>query len=428
MIKLKRCLITLSALVVFFLFATQICLGSLLLVNPYRDDWSTFGHNPARTGVSDAVISNRSTQNWEVGWSSSRLDSPAVAYGYVYFKIGHVVCYDAFTGVTVWEAERKASEDIWSVAVAYGYVYSVSDGYVYALNASTGKQVWEYALKFEIDEEDDDKNDEFYAPTIANGVVYVGCGDYNLYAFDAYNGKKLWNYTTEAKVRSCPAVAEDIVYVSSNDGNIYALDSITGTKIWKYNTGRRTQYPFESCPAVADGVVYVGSSNRTFYAIDALNGSKIWSYNIGGIYSTPTVANGYVYAADQNTVYAFEALTGTKIWTFTHPSFSPEYGSPTVADGIVYVGSSGGDSYSGRFYALNAYTGDKIEEIEMSSKVFSTPAIAYGIVYVATSTRLYAMNSSDFTLASPLPIIIICVTIITIVALGLYVYKKKKNR
>jgi len=417
-----------SALVILFLFSTQFCLGSFLLVNAYTDDWRMFAHDPARTGISEAVVSNRSAQNWDVGWSRSRLDSPAVAYGYVYFKMGHVVCYDAFTGETIWESEREASEDIWSVAVAYGYVYSDSDGYVYALDASTGEQVWEYELKFEIDEEDDDKNDEFYAPAIADGVVYVGCGDYNLYALDAYNGKKLWNYTTEAKVRSCPAVADGIVYVSSNDGNIYAFNAATGAKIWKYNTGRRTQYPFESCPAVANGVVYVGSSNRTFYAIDALNGSKIWSYNMGGIYSTPAVANGYVYAADQNTVYAFDASTGTKKWTFTHPSFSPEYGSPTVADGIVYIGSSGGDSYSGRFYALNAYTGYKIEEIEMSSKIFSTPAIAYSMVYVATSTRLYGLNSSDFRLTSPLPLITIGFAAITIVALGLYIYKKKRNK
>jgi outer membrane protein assembly factor BamB len=412
-----------------FLLSIQFSVVFVLQVNASSEEWPMYGHDNARTGWSEATFVNTtSAQNWEVGWTETRLDSPAVAYGYVYYKLGHVVCYDAYTGDTVWESAREASGDVWSVAVAYGYVYTDSDGYVYALDAYTGNQVWEYELNFVIDEEDDDKNDEFYAPAVANGIVYVGCGDYNLYAFDAYEGTKLWNFTTEAKVRSCPAISEGIVYFTSNDGNVYALDAGTGTKIWSYNTGRRTQYPVESSPAVADGVVYVGSANRTLCALNAFDGSKIWSASIGGIYSAPAVAYGLVYAADQDTVYAFDAVTGTQKWTFTHPSFAPEYSSPTVADGVVYIGSSGGDSYSGRFYALNAYSGAKIEEIEMASKVYSTPAVAYGMVYVASSQRLYGMSSSDFTPTFPFELVAVGVAVVVIVAVGLYVYIRKRNK
>jgi outer membrane protein assembly factor BamB len=163
------------------------------------------------------------------------------------------------------------------------------------------------------------------------------------------------------------------------------------------------------------------------YALDALNGSQLWSYPVGGIYSTPAVAYGNVYVADQDTLYAMDASSGTKLWDFTHPSFAPEYSSPTVVDGVVYIGSSGGDSYSGRLYALDAYTGGKIEEVEFDTKIFSTPAVAYGMVYVATSTRLYAMNSSDFEPTLPLTLIaVVAVVVVVVLALGLYVYRRHK--
>jgi outer membrane protein assembly factor BamB len=44
---------------------------------------------------------------------------------------------------------------------------------VYALNAATGAKLWSYHTG----------NQVFSSPTVANGVVYVGSGDGNMYAF-----------------------------------------------------------------------------------------------------------------------------------------------------------------------------------------------------------------------------------------------------
>ncbi len=37
-------------------------------------------------------------------------------------------------------------------------------------------------------------------------------------------GAKLWTYTTGGSVFSSPAVANGVVYAGSNDGNVYAFD------------------------------------------------------------------------------------------------------------------------------------------------------------------------------------------------------------
>jgi eukaryotic-like serine/threonine-protein kinase len=407
------------ALLVSSCFISVKCSASTVL----DYGWPMFGYNVSRTGFSEDMGSSPDARNWEIR-SDSGTDSPAVAYGCVYYKMGHVVCYNAFTGETVWEAEREAAGDIWSVAVANGYVYADSNGYVYALNASTGEEVWTYAFG---------NDEEFYAPTVASGKVYVGCGDNNLYAFDAYDGTQLWNYTTGGKVRSSPAVVDNIVYVACTDGNLYAIDDSTGNKIWNYTTGRKVPH-LVSSPAIANGIVYVGTNNSTIIALDALTGSKMWVYAIGAVFSTPAISSGYVYVTSQNDLYAFNASTGTKLWNFTHiPSYSLEFSSPTVADGVVYFGSSGEDSYSGRFYAINAYTGEEIEQIEMDSMIFSTPAVAYGSVYVASAHKLYAMGTSRFTskltvlLAPELLIISVVIFVIFLVVLGIYRNNRRRK-
>ena len=74
---------------------------------------------------------------------------------------------------------------------------------------------------------------------------------------------------------SSPAVANGVVYVGAGDGNVYALNAGTGAKLWSYASGKRYMY---SSPAVANGVVYIGSDDGNVYALNASTGAKLWSY------------------------------------------------------------------------------------------------------------------------------------------------------
>jgi outer membrane protein assembly factor BamB len=100
------------------------------------------------------------------------------------------------------------------------------------------------------------------SPVVANGVVYIGSGDGNVYALNARTGAKRWSYPTGVSVASSPAVANGVVYIASGDGNVYALNARTGAKLWSYPTGNFV----DSSPAVANGVVYVGSTDGNVYA------------------------------------------------------------------------------------------------------------------------------------------------------------------
>ena len=70
----------------------------------------------------------------------------------------------------------------------------------------------------------------FSSPAVANGVVYVGSQDDNVYALNASTGARLWSFTTGGSVFfSSPGVANGVVYVGSEDFKIYAFDKTGGT-------------------------------------------------------------------------------------------------------------------------------------------------------------------------------------------------------
>lgn len=153
-----------------------------------------------------------------------------------------------------------------------------------------------------------------------------------------------WSYKTGAAVSSSPAVANGVVYVGSGDGNVYALKASTGTKFWSYATSGAVA----SSPAVANGRVYVASSNGNVYALKASTGALLWSYTIGGLVtSSPAVANGVVYVgggSGNNSVWALNANTGALLWSYT--TGNEVNSSPAVANGVVYFGSSDNNVYA----------------------------------------------------------------------------------
>jgi outer membrane protein assembly factor BamB len=89
------------------------------------------------------------------------------------------------------------------------------------------------------------------SPAVANGTVYVGSDDSNIYALNATTGKLTWSFTTGDEVISCPAVVNGVVYVGSYDSYVYAIGNAAAA------TSQATTPGFEVVLAVV-GLVFVG--------------------------------------------------------------------------------------------------------------------------------------------------------------------------
>jgi outer membrane protein assembly factor BamB len=158
---------------------------------------------------------------------------------------------------------------------------------------------------------------------------------------------------------------------------------------WSYTTGAQVW----SSPTVANGFVYVGSEDYKVYALNAATGAHIWNFTTGNyVESSPAVANGIVYVGSNSSkVYALDAASGAQIWNYT--TGDGVYSSPTVANGVVYVGCN-----NGKVYALTATTGAPIGgswPVATAGPVISIPAVANGVVYVGShDKKVYAFNAT----------------------------------
>ena len=197
------------------------------------------------------------------------------------------------------------------------------------------------------------------------------------------------------------------VYVLGGDGYLHAIDAATGEQEWVAGAGGPSAY---SSPTVVNNVVYVvsGGTLGGLLAFDAVTGAELWSGAVNTKYSSPAVANGYVYVGDENGIfYAYSASgcgSGFCSPAWTSNGLGPMKSSPAVANGTVYVGSE-----DGHLYALNAngcspsHNCSPLWRGTLPGGTDSSPAVANGKVYIAAGDgnpahgNLYAFDSNGVT-------------------------------
>ena len=52
-----------------------------------------------------------------------------------------------------------------------------------------------------------------------------------------------WDYSTNGSIISSPAIANGVVYIGSDDHNLYAFNAATGALLWSYTTGNFIESP-----------------------------------------------------------------------------------------------------------------------------------------------------------------------------------------
>lgn len=331
-----------------------------------------FRGNPQHTGVyAGPGVPQLTKIKWQFHTNGQVLSSPAMANGTLVIGSSDHFLYalDAATGALRWKFKTDGRITS-SPAVAGGLVYFGSfDSNFYAVDAATGQLKWKFKTGGErrfaathlhgaepAAETMPDPFD-FYlsSPVVADGAVYFGSGDTNVYALDAASGGLKWKFKTGDVVHASPAVSDGTVFVGSWDSYFYALDAASGKAKWRFKTGEdaeiHNQVGIQSSAAIADGVVYFGCRDSKFYAVDAATGKQRWSFPNKGswVIASPAVRDGKVYFAtsDSGLFYALEAKTGAAIFSLENKKW-PMFSSPAIAGDMLYIGS-----HEGKLLALD---------------------------------------------------------------------------
>jgi alcohol dehydrogenase (cytochrome c) len=133
------------------------------------------------------------------------------------------------------------------------------------------------------------------SPIIVDGVMYVTTSFDHVFALDAKTGEQLWEYKHEMgpiTVYCCgpnnrgAAVSGDKVYVATLDSKLVALDAKTGKPAWSSQIADPSLgYSETMAPTVVDGKVLIGTNGGEYgirgfvKAFDANDGKLIWTFS-----------------------------------------------------------------------------------------------------------------------------------------------------
>ena len=279
----------------------------------------------------------------------------------------------------------------------------------------------------------------------------------------AQDNRVKWTFTAGGAIRSSPAIAADgTIYVGSNDANLYAIEP-NGALKWSCGIAGTGGVVYSSPAIGSDGTIYVGTRQQDgvfcqgkVYAVDP-NGTVKWSFTTDGdVSSSPAIDpnSGVIYVGatcqspSMGRMYAFEANqpnepNGTPKWEFSPPSSSGwitasaairedgtilfgDYTNPPIfwalnpdgsvlwqrdinnpdgaldifssaaidSNGMIYFGGSVGDS-SSRLWARHP-NGTSAWDFATGGYVPGSPAIgADGTIYVGSyDDKLYAIDAN----------------------------------
>ncbi len=132
------------------------------------------------------------------------------------------------------------------------------DGYVYAMDASSGYSMWRFRTNGPI----------ISTVEMEGALIFFGSADGNFYAINSENAKEKWRFGIEKPIVASPLVHEGRVYFGGTDGVFYCLETKTGKEIWRFETNAA----ITSAPFITENMILFGSMDHTLYALPLVVG------------------------------------------------------------------------------------------------------------------------------------------------------------
>lgn len=273
----------------------------------------------------------------------------------------------------------------------------------WAIDEATGNVKW--ATNFPVDDFSGLPAGSDSTPIVVGGTVYVGDGFGDVFALNADTGVQLWEYQPNFGDVGGITYSAGVLYLVRSEGfeesSTDALNAATGAVLWSTQFNRQALTDpicdgLGSTPVVASGLVIIPCQGQ-LVAFHASDGTVAWTAN-APVNNTNNVAvlNGYVYATDHTAAAAFAVSNGAQLWStrFVQSGAAADHGGIALHGALMYVGSE-----SGYLIALDDQTG-VIQWSHYVGDVPNTPAYANGVVYTGTdggTGRLYALDANTGT-------------------------------
>ena len=403
--------------------AENICVeNSDVTLGINHSDWSTYGGNDHRTGISELDY-GPTTNN-------------------VLWKANVTGTWDCYAGASIHDGVVYVVGKDWKTGEdKQGNLrHRPGHAYTFALDAATGEKIWMYPTGSV------DDNPVYY-----DGMIFVqssryrrSMSDYSggydrLWCLDAVDGSLIWMYLQDActtddfnSMCGTPTIAEDKNLVMSLNNNfLYAVNITTGKGAWSVRLPNAKNTP--TAPTYFNGVVYAGCEIKDKYG-DWLYAYEVYEDHVklkwaaggtnkrlgsGGIHdSSPTIYNYngedrlYIGCMDGN-IHELDLSNGNILRTYDTGDniYKTILGTPAIHDDVLFAGGMDGYMYAIKLSDFSLKWERKCGENTIKEKIrgiikpkkawqdfaiFSTAAIANGIVYYGSQDdKVYAVSEEN---------------------------------
>lgn len=209
-----------------------------------------------------------------------------------------VRCFDGQTGDLIWSSGDPVG--------SYVTIYSVSDNFVYVINA--GDVINTLAV---LDVDTGEGVDSLEGCEYRSGsdevfIVYT-YDDHSLLAINPESAGEMWEFYPEKiddLYGSDYAISDDLLCMGGETGILYGVDISNGEVLWRKEL---SDLPLRIV-GVYDGVIYVVTEQEEIYGLKLPFGEVSWSKEMNYEIDEPFgISEGYVYFSSASTLTIFNA-------------------------------------------------------------------------------------------------------------------------
>jgi len=303
------------------------------------------------------------------------------------------------SGQLLWSRDLIPPNDAGSDASGGGLAHGggkvyVSSGFglLTALDAATGKTVWQQNLR----------TTGSGSPTVYDGLVYLVSGDEIGWALDAANGRIKWQISGTPDASNvlgapAPAVSDKYVVFAFGSGQVQGAFRKGGLRRWDAQVaGRRAGFATGSVtdittdPVVDGNTVFVGSHSGRTVALGLANGERLWTAPDGPLNPVWSAGGSIFMVSDRNELVRLSARDGNRLWGRKLPFFTKAkprkqseiyaHHGPIIAGGRLIVASNDGQM---RFF--NPQNGQPLGTTPLPGGATTNPVVAGGTLYVVST-------------------------------------------